>query len=69
MLFRSYRRFTRSLAENDVNDIFSNVLLLVTLGDARGLEVFPVLKEKFKSDANALKAVEGFEAQLRDAVK
>ena len=52
-----------------MNDIFSNVLLLVTLGDARGLEIFSVLKEKFKSDANALKAVEAFEAQLQDAVK
>lgn len=64
-----YPRLVRSMAENDVNDIFSNVLLLVTLGDARGLIVFPALKEKYKADANALKAVEAYEAQLRDAVK
>lgn len=64
-----YQRFMNSISENDVNDIFSNVLLLVMLGDARGLEVFPILKEKFATDVNAMKAVEGFEAQLREAMK
>lgn len=64
-----YPRLVQSMAENDVNDIFSNVLLLVTLGDARGLAIFPALKEKYKSDANALKAVDAYEGQLRDAAK
>ncbi len=64
-----YPRLMQSLAENDVNDIFSNVLLLVTLGDARALAIFPVLKEKYRADANALKAVEGYESQLAEAVK
>ena len=64
-----YQRFMNSISENDVNDIFSNVLLLVMLGDVRGLEVFPILKEKFATDVNAMKAVEGFEAQLREAMK
>lgn len=64
-----YQRFTKAMAEGDVNDIFSNVLLMVTLGDGRALEVFPALREKFKDDANAMKAVEGFEGQLRAAGK
>lgn len=64
-----YHRFEKALAENDVNDIFANVLLLCTLGDARGLEVFPVLRTAFKDDANALKAVDGYEEQLKNVVK
>ncbi|NUO00300.1 MAG: HEAT repeat domain-containing protein [Saprospiraceae bacterium] len=63
------QRFKKSITENDVNDIFANVLLMVTLGDARGLEVFPVLRSTFKDDANALKAVDGYEEQLRNALK
>ncbi|MFM9950909.1 MAG: M1 family aminopeptidase [Saprospiraceae bacterium] len=63
-----YHRFTKAMAENDVNDIFANVLLMVTLGDSRGLEVFPVLREKFRSDANAMKAVEGYEEQLKSTL-
>lgn len=64
-----YQRFVKAMEENDVNDIFSNVLLLTTLGDARGLEVFAVLREKFKADANALGAIDAFEQQLQAAVK
>ena len=61
----TYQRFTKAMVENDINDIFSNVLLMVTLSDSRGLEVFPALREKFRNDANAMKAVEGYEEQLR----
>ncbi len=60
-----YHRFMKAMAENDINDIFANVLLMITLGDSRGLEVFPALREKFRNDANAMKAVEGYEEQLR----
>ncbi len=64
-----YQRFTKAMAEDDVNDIFSNVLLMATLGDGRALEVFPALREKFKEDANVMRAVEGFEGQLREISK
>lgn len=61
-------RFRKAMAENDVNDIFSNVLLLVTLADARGAEVFPALRERFKDDANAMTAVASWEEQFKAAV-
>ena len=64
-----YQRYTASLQENDVNDIFGNVLLLVTLGDRRALDIFPGLREKFKNDANALKAVNAYEAQLNASLQ
>jgi len=62
-------RFKKSMQEDDVNDIFSNVLLLVTLGDPRAMDVFASLRTKFKDDANALKAVEGYETQLKESLK
>lgn len=62
-------RWMKSMAENDINDIFSNVLLMVTLGDPRGLEIIESLKTKFKDDTNALKALEGYETQLKTTLK
>ncbi len=59
-------RFDQAMAEGEVNDIFSNVLLLATLADRRAERVFPVLKQRFAGDENATKAIEGYEKQLAD---
>lgn len=58
------RRYTAALTEDDVNDIFSNILLMVILGDERTRALFPELRARYKADANAIKAVDAFEAQL-----
>jgi hypothetical protein len=57
-------RYTAALKEDDVNDLFSNILLMVTLGDERTRALFPELRARYKADANALKAVDAYEAQL-----
>ena len=62
------RRFQQSLAEGDVNDMFSNLLLMATLGDKRGEAAVAMLRERFKGDANALAAVTTLEAQLKEAI-
>lgn len=62
-------RFRKSMAENDVNDIFSNALLMATLADPRGQEIFDLLKTRFKDDANAMTAASAFETQFNDALK
>jgi aminopeptidase N len=64
-----YERFKKSIIENDISDIFNNVLLITTLADPRGQEVFEMLKSKFKDDANALVAVNVYETQFREAIK
>ncbi|MFN8283295.1 MAG: M1 family aminopeptidase [Chitinophagales bacterium] len=64
-----FERFQKSLDENDYNDIFSNILLIATLADARGQEAFDLLKEKFKDDANAMIAVEQYETQFKETIK
>lgn len=60
-------RFNAAMVENDVNDIFSNVLLMSDLGDERIDGIFPRLRERFKVDANAMIAIEGFAARAAEA--
>ena len=62
-------RFKKSMeVENDLSDIFNNVLIIATLGDPRGQVVFDELKVKFKDDATILNAVNLFEQQFKDNV-
>ena len=62
-------RFKKSIEDNDINDIFSNTLLIATLADPRGMEIFEILKTKFKDDANAMIAVNQYESQFKEAIK
>jgi aminopeptidase N len=62
-------RFDKSMAENDLEGIFNNTLLIATLGDIRGQEIFELLKAKYKDDANALLAIEQYEMQSNEVLK
>lgn len=62
-------RFKKSVDENNLNDIFNNVLLITSLADPRGQEVFDLLKVKFKDDASAMEAVKQYETQFKEAIK
>jgi aminopeptidase N len=64
-----YERFRKAITENDISDIFNNVLLITTLADPRGQEAFDLLKVKFKDDANAMNAVNQYETQFKQALK
>lgn len=64
-----YQRFKTAMNENDLNGIFNNVLLITKLADPRGQEVFDLLRAKFEDDANAMSAVNQYEAQFKEAVK
>ncbi|HRH42260.1 MAG TPA: M1 family aminopeptidase [Pyrinomonadaceae bacterium] len=64
-----FERFKKSMAENDINGIFTNVFLIITLADSRGQEAFDLLKQKFKDDGNAMNAVNQYETQFKDAIK
>jgi aminopeptidase N len=64
-----YGRFKKSMTENDISDIFNNVMLITTLADPRGQEAFDMLKVKFKDDANAMVAVNQYEMQFKQALK
>jgi aminopeptidase N len=62
-------RFKKSLTENDDNDIFANALLLTNLADARGQEVYELLKTKFKTNENTMLAVNQLENQYKESIK
>jgi aminopeptidase N len=64
-----FGQFKKAVQENNINDIFYNTQQVCILADPRGKEVFAILKEKFKSDANAMAAVNNFEIQFESAVK
>jgi aminopeptidase N len=51
----------RALAEDHTNDIFFNLMQVSNLKDPRGKVIFERMKEKYKNDTSALKAIEGLE--------
>ena len=64
-----FERCKKSMTENDINGIFSNVMLITLLADPRGQEAFDLLKAKFKDDANAMIAVNQYETQFKEVIK
>jgi len=62
-------RFKKSLADNDVNDIFQNVQLINRLNDKRATEVYSFLKEKYKAEDIILDAIRNYEQQFLETVK
>lgn len=64
-----FKQFKKSMAENDLNGIFTNVLLIITLADLRGQEVFDLLKVKYKDDANLMNSINQFEIQFKEELK
>lgn len=59
-----FERLKKSLQENDLNDIFQNVQLIDLLKDNRGIEMYDLLKEKFKKDASTLEIINKHEKQF-----
>ncbi|MBL0048199.1 MAG: hypothetical protein IPP32_08925 [Bacteroidetes bacterium] len=64
-----FDRFTKSLIENDLNDIFQNVQLLTMLADSRGKEVYAALRIKFAEDALLMEAIQNYENQYLENLK
>lgn len=61
-------RLKKSLGEDDLNVIFNNVLLIETLADPKGKEIYPLLRERFKNDESLLKVVDQYESQFNQAI-
>lgn len=62
-------RFKTAMKEDNIDDIFHQVLLIATLGNPNGMEIFASLEMKYKEDANALAAVNALKEQLQAATK
>lgn len=62
-------RLRRALATNDISDVFNQLLLLATLADPDAGPLFADVRDHYRQDANALKALDAFEAQFRAALE
>ena len=62
------QRFHQAMKTNNSDDIFYQVLLIVSLQNAKGAEIFPSLKKKFEHDAEAMTAISMYEEQLNRTV-
>ncbi len=63
-----FERFKKSMAENDVQGIFNNILLITALADPRGQEAFDMLKERYKDDAVILDAAIQHETSFKGVI-
>ena len=61
-------RLNKSLQEDDLNVIFNNVLLIETLAEPRGREIFELLRKRFKNDERLLAVVNQYEIQFKEAI-
>ncbi len=62
-------RFNMALQENEVNVIFSQLLLLCKLGNPKSKPLFEKLKTKFREDTNAMNAITTYENQWQEVQK
>ena len=62
-------RFKKSLEEDDINDIFQNVQLINLLKLPEAEEIYPLLKEKFKSDVMVLESITNYHNQFLESIK
>ncbi|MEM8894072.1 MAG: M1 family aminopeptidase [Bacteroidota bacterium] len=58
-----------ALAEEDINDVFYNLLQVVTLGNPEGLEAFSLARKKFEGDEEILLVIERMEGQFKSALQ
>ena len=62
-------RFKQSLNENDLNDIFQNLQLIDLLNDKRAVEVYELLKTKYKNDPVVFESIKVYEINYLKNVK
>jgi aminopeptidase N len=63
------KRLEKSIAAADINDVFQNIMMLVTLADADALPLFAQVRKHYQGQATAIQALDAFESQLKSAFK
>lgn len=62
-------RCKQSLNEDDLNDIFQNLQLIDVLNDKRAIEVYSLLKQKFKDDHSVIEVINTYEMNYLKNIK
>jgi aminopeptidase N len=59
----------KALEDDNINDVFYLLLQITILSDPNGQQAFDLAKEKYKDNADCLKAVEAKESEYKEAIK
>lgn len=62
-------RLNKSLEEKDVNDIFSNLILINVLKDKRGIEAYDFIENSYKKDSTLMSAIKFYRQQFIPTTK
>jgi aminopeptidase N len=62
-------RFKKSMAENDLEGMLNNIVIINTLADPHGQELYDLIKAKFKDNNDLLTAIKNYETQFKNAIK
>jgi aminopeptidase N len=63
------KRCKKSMAENDLEGMLNNIVIINTLADPRGQELYDLIKAKFKDNNDLLTAIKNYETQFKNAIK
>ncbi len=63
------KKLKKALEENNLNDIFSNVLLLAELGDERATGLFKQLQQQYKTEQVCLEVLNQYGQRLLEVMK
>ena len=64
-----FEQFKDAMMQDYLNDIFYNALQVTILADARGQEIFDLLKKKYKNDKNTMMVITNLENQFNNTIK
>lgn len=64
-----FNEFKRAFAANDFSAVFSSLSAFAKLADPRGQQAFDQVRERFKSNQQALQFVDQLEKQFKEAIK
>lgn len=62
-------QLTSAMAEDDIHGVFYTTLLITTIAAPQGMEIFEMLKAKYKNDSTSISVIEQYETQLKESIK
>jgi len=63
-----FENLNQSINQNEISDIFNNILLIIELKVPKGQEAFEILKEKYKNNSRIYNAVINHETTFKNAL-
>lgn len=64
-----FNQLKSAMVENDIHGVFYTTLLITTIASPQGMEIFDLLKTKYKNDANTMMVIDQYETQLKEILR